>query len=171
VPVIYSATRGVHKRMLHDLKRYTKFFAIDKKLPKAKWASSHYVKLMKKCGIKTKQVSSPITLELAKIVVDTSYYGWLINYSQLSNMIAKKYNVDYDEMWSFSDEIHKFLGNRPKMFPGFIGGHCVIPNLTLIEDKNLNIINEINKTYLKKVKNSKLISKKYVKGKQSFDLE
>lgn len=171
VPVIYSATRGVHKRMLHDLKRYTKFFAIDKKLPKAKWASSQYVKLMKKCGIKTKQMSSPITLELAKIVVDTSYYGWLINYSQLSNMIAKKYNVDYDEMWSFSDEIHKFLGNRPKMFPGFIGGHCVIPNLTLIEDKNLNIINEINKTYLKKVKNSKLISKKYVKGKQSFDLE
>ena len=26
-----------------------------------------------------------------------------------------------------------FLKNRPKMFPGFIGGHCVIPNLDLIE--------------------------------------
>ena len=26
VPIIYSATRGVHKRMLKDLKRYTKFF-------------------------------------------------------------------------------------------------------------------------------------------------
>ena len=26
IPVIYSATRGVHKRMMHDLKRYTKFF-------------------------------------------------------------------------------------------------------------------------------------------------
>jgi len=171
LPVIYSPTRGVHKRMMYDLKRYEKFFALDKKTPKAKWAIAEYSKLMKLCGIKTKNMSNPLTLELAKIIVDTSYYGWLINYSQLSNIIAKKFNVDYDEMWSFSDEIHKFLGNRPKMFPGFIGGHCVIPNLTLIEDKNLNIINEINKTYLKKVKNAKSLSKKYVKGKQSFDLE
>ena len=29
------------------------------------------------------------------------------------------------EMWLFSDEIHKLLGNRPKMYPGdYIGGHC-----------------------------------------------
>ncbi len=124
---------------------------------------------MKKCEVKTKRISSPITLELAKIVVDTSYYGWLINYAQLSNMIAKKHNVDYDEMWSFADEIHKFLGNRPKMFPGFIGGHCVIPNLDLIKEKKLDRINEINNIYLKKIKNAKSISKKYNKGKQSYN--
>jgi len=29
IPVIYSATRGVHKRMIYDLKRYTKFFVIS----------------------------------------------------------------------------------------------------------------------------------------------
>jgi len=121
-PVIYSATRGVHKRMLYDLKRYTKFYAIEPDAPRAEWASSEYSKLMKKCGVKTKRMTNPKTLELAKIVVDTSYYGWLINYAQLSNMIAIKNKVDYDEMWSFADEIHKFLGNRPKMFPGFIGG-------------------------------------------------
>ncbi len=88
VPVIYSATRGVHKRMLYDLKRYTKFFAVEKNAPNAKFTATEYSKLMKKCGVKTKQMSTPITLELAKIVVDTSYYGWLINYAQLSNMIA-----------------------------------------------------------------------------------
>jgi hypothetical protein len=125
IPVIYSATRGVHKRMLYDMKRYTKFFAIESNAPRKEWASSAYTKLMKKAGVKTLQMSSPITLELAKIVVDTSYYGWLITYAQLSNMIAIKHNVNYDEMWSFADEIHKFLGNRPKMFPGFIGGHCL----------------------------------------------
>ena len=27
-PVIYSATRGVHKRMISDLKRYTKFYSV-----------------------------------------------------------------------------------------------------------------------------------------------
>ena len=34
IPVIFSATRGVHKRMLKDLKSYTKFFAISKNAPK-----------------------------------------------------------------------------------------------------------------------------------------
>jgi len=104
-------------------------------------------------------MSSPITLELAKIIVDTSYYGWLINYAQLSNMIAVQHKIDYDEMWTFADEIHKFLGNRPKMYPGYIGGHCVIPNLNLFHNTNLNHIKDFNKTYLKKMSNAKGIKK------------
>ena len=153
IPVIYSATRGVHKRMIYDLKRYTKFFVISANAPRNKWAVSRYVKVMKSCGIKTKKMSSPETLEIAKIICDTSYLGWLINYAQLSNMIAIEYGVNYDEMWNFSDEIQKFLGNRPKMFPGFIGGHCVIPNLDLIHNQNLNLIKEMNNIYRKKLKN------------------
>ena len=152
IPVIYSATRGVHKRMIYDLKRYTKFFAISKNAPRGKWASSRFVKLMKSCGIKTKQMSKPETLELAKIICDTSYLGWLVNYAQLSNKIAIEYGIDYDEMWSFSDEIHKLLGNRPKMYPGYIGGHCVIPNLNLINNETLNLINKMNNDYAKKLK-------------------
>lgn len=169
IPIIYSATRGVHKRMLSDLKKYTKFYALEKNAPKKQWASLEFSKLMKKCGIKTKKLSEPITLELAKIVVDTSYYGWLINYAQISNMIAKKHGVDYDEMWSFSDEIQKYLENRPKMFPGFIGGHCVIPNLSLINEDSLWEIENVNNIYSKKVKDAKKIAKKYTKGKQSYD--
>jgi len=168
VPLIYSATRGIHKRMLTDLKRYSKFYSIEPSAPKAKWAITNYSKLMKKCGIKTKKMSKPITLELAKLVVDTSYYGWLINYAQISNMIAQKYNVDFDEMWSFSDEIQKFIGNRPKMYPGAIGGHCVIPNLDLVDEKELYQIDKINNLYMKKAKNLKSILKKYLKEKQSY---
>jgi hypothetical protein len=97
--------------------------------------------------VKTKKMSDPITLELAKIICDTSYYGWLINYAQLSKMVAMKNNVDYDEMWTFSDEIEKFLGNRPKMRPGYIGGHCVIPNLELVQNETLNFIKKINRTF------------------------
>jgi len=164
IPVIYSPTRGVHKRMLYDLKRYTKFYALEKNAPKAKWASKTYSNLMKKCGVKTKKMSNPETLELAKIIVDTSYYGWLINYAQISNMVAKKYGVDYDEMWSFSDEIQKFLGNRPKMYPGFIGGHCVVENLDLINNETLNMIDEINNLYASKVKGAKSTAKKYQKN-------
>ncbi len=169
IPVIYSATRGIHKRMDRDLKRYTKFFGIENDAPKQKWAIGQFTKLMKNIKVNSKKMSSPIALELAKIVVDTSYYGWLINYAQISNLIAKKHNIDYDEMWSFADEIHKYLGNRPKMFPGFIGGHCVIPNLSLINENSLWEIDNINNIYSKKVKNAKTIAKKYVKGKQSYD--
>ena len=140
IPIIYSATRGVHKRMEYDLKRYTKFFVISSNAPRGKWASTRYVKLLNRCGVKTKKMSSPKTLELAKIICDTSYLGWLVNYAQISNIIAIKNNVNYDEMWSFSDEIHKFLQNRPKMFPGHIGGHCVIPNLDLINNQTLDLI-------------------------------
>tara|TARA_Y100000590_G_scaffold339999_1_gene387676 strand:- start:1534 stop:2289 length:756 start_codon:yes stop_codon:yes gene_type:complete len=149
LPIIYSATRGVHKRMLKDLKRYTKFFAVYDYAPKSKWASQIFKNKLKKCDVKTKQMSQPITLELAKVVCDTSYYGWLINFAQISKMIADKENVDYDEMWSFTDEIQKFLKNRPKMFPGFIGGHCVIPNLDLMDDKSLNQISSINNIFKK----------------------
>ena len=150
IPLIYSATRGVHKRMLKDIKRYMKFFAISKNAPKKQWAIKTFSRKMKNCGVKTRQMSTPETLELGKILCDTSYLGWLINYAQLTNMIAIQYNVNYDEMWTFADEIHKFLGNRPKMYPGFIGGHCVIPNLDLMHNQTLDLIKKTNTQYSKR---------------------
>ena len=133
------------------LKRYTKFFAIEKNIKNKKSISNSFSKLMKKSKVKTKQMSEPLTLELAKIVCDTSYYGWLINYAQMSKMLTIQHNIDYDEMWTFSEEIHKFLGNRPKMFPGIIGGHCVIPNLDLIDNETLDMIKKINNKFNEKL--------------------
>jgi len=161
IPVIYSATRGIHKRMIKDLKRYAKFYSVYKWAPKSGWAKKTFESRMRKSGVKTRTMSSPLVLELAKIIVDTSYYGWLINYAQLSNMIAIKHKVSYDEMWSFADEIQKYLGNRPKMFPGFIGGHCVLPNLDLINGDSLKIIREINSDYAKILKKRRSLGKKY----------
>jgi len=169
IPVIYSATRGVHKRMLYDLKRYTKFYAIEPDAPNAKWASSEYVKLMKKCGVKTKKMTNPLTLELAKIVVDTSYYGWLINYAQISNMIAIRNKVDYDEMWSFADEIHKYLGNRPKMFPGYIGGHCLDGNEIIFIKTNLGMRPVTIKDYIEKDYTNDILSYDKENKKPFFD--
>ena len=85
-------------------------------------------------------------------------------------MIAIENKVDYDEMWSFADEINKFVGNRPKLYPGFIGGHCVIPNLDLIHNQTFELIKEINTKYLKKIPNAKSINKKYERSKKiSYD--
>ena len=57
IPVLYSPTRGVHKRMLYDLKRYTKFFTIPSNAPKKKFAVNEFIKIMKQAGIKTKKIS------------------------------------------------------------------------------------------------------------------
>ena len=79
----------------------------------------------------------------------------------MSKIIATENNADYDEMWTFSDEIHKYLGNRPKMYPGIIGGHCVIPNLDLVQNQTLDFIKKLNQKYASKVKDHKIVSKKH----------
>ena len=144
VPVLFSPVRGVHKRFLEDVKKYIKFVSSDDKQidPEIKSA-------LEKRFQKIDWMSSTKTAELAKILVDTTYYGWLINYAQITKMICEKEGVDFDEIWKFADEIHENLGNRPKMYPGIIGGHCIIPNLSLIENENLDIIKKINGLYEK----------------------
>ncbi|KEQ57423.1 UDP-N-acetyl-D-mannosamine dehydrogenase protein [Marine Group I thaumarchaeote SCGC AAA799-B03] len=144
VPVLFSPVRGVHRRFLDDIKKYTKFIASDDNEINPEIKSD-----LEKRFQKVDWMSTTKTGELAKILVDTSYYGWLINYAQITKMICEKEGIDFDEMWKFADEIHETLGNRPKMYPGVIGGHCVIPNLNLIEYENLDVIKKINEMFEK----------------------
>ena len=144
IPILFSPVRGVHRRFLDDIKKYTKFISFDNKE-----INSEIKKDLENRFEKVEWMSTTKTAELAKILVDTTYYGWLINYAQITKMICEKENVDFDEMWKFADEIHENLGNRPKMFPGIIGGHCVIPNLNLVEYENLDIIKKVNEMYEK----------------------
>ena len=144
IPILFSPVRGVHRRFLNDIKKYTKFISFD-----GTEINSKIKKDLENRFEKVDWMSTTKTAELAKILVDTTYYGWLINYAQITKMICEKENVDFDEMWKFADEIHKNLGNRPKMFPGIIGGHCVIPNLNLVEYENLDMIKTVNEMYEK----------------------
>ena len=144
MPILFSPVRGVHKRFLEDMKKYTKFISTDHKQLDLKIKRD-----LEKRFVKIDWMSTTKTAEFAKILVDTTYYGWLINYAQITKMICRKENIDFDEMWKFADEIHENLGNRPKMFPGIIGGHCVIPNLNLVKYKNLNTVKKINELYKK----------------------
>ena len=144
IPILFSPVRGVHRRFLDDIKKYTKFISFDNKE-----INSEIKKDLENRFEKVEWMSTTKTAELAKILVDTTYYGWLINYAKITKMICKKENVDFDEMWKFADEIHENFGNRPKMFPGIIGGHCVIPNLNLVEYENLDVIKTINEMYEK----------------------
>ena len=40
------------------------------------------------------------------------------------------------------------------MLPGFIGGHCVIQNLKLIDERSLDSINQMNNMFKKFLKNT-----------------
>ena len=152
IPIICAPTRGVHKRFLSDMERYTKFYGYDKK-----YDFDDLDTAIKKRFQKIRKMTNAITCELAKIVTDTTYYGWMIAYAYSSKMISDKHQVDYDEMWLFAEEPHEFLGNRPKFYtdPKGIGGHCVLPNLELFGDSDyekliIETIKQINSIFLKK---------------------
>jgi UDP-N-acetyl-D-mannosaminuronate dehydrogenase len=134
--VAYSPFRGVHARMTEDMKRYIKYYAFYTKTP------SLFVQEMQEAGFNIEPWNdTPTSLELAKLWMDVVYYGWLIIFAQHTKILADKYEVDEKNLWRFTDEIHKYLGNRPRMFSGQgIGGHCVMQDKDLLNDPFLDAV-------------------------------
>jgi len=125
VPAVYSPVRGKHARMTDELRRYRKFVA---------GASAQAVGLVQDhfaaVGITTRCMSSPEALELAKLL-ETTYFGVLVAWAQEMDRFAGAVDADYWEAVDFFEEIDFF---PPVGFqPGYIGGHCVMPNLELLE--------------------------------------
>jgi len=140
--IFYSPVRGVHARMIQDLQNYTKFYASYTE------GEDLFAKCFHDdCGLNVRRISNPYTLEIMKPLMDTTYYGWIIAFWQLVDKVCKKYNLDFGEVASYVDEIQKFTGTRPKMYvdPNGIGGHCVLPNLNLLED----VLPEVKEIILK----------------------
>ena len=124
VPIAYSPVRGKHIRMADDLLKYRKFVAgTDDDAMKR--AAAHF----REAGMTTQCVSKLETLELAKLG-ETTYFGVLIAFAQELNRYANQVDGDYEEALDFFEEVD-FLP-RTKYYPGFIGGHCVIPNIQLL---------------------------------------
>ncbi|HEY5053244.1 MAG TPA: hypothetical protein VII45_07520 [Solirubrobacterales bacterium] len=125
VLAVYSPVRGKHARMTDELGRYRKFVA---------GTSVHAVALVEDhfaaVGMTTQRMSSPEALELAKLL-ETTYFGVLVAWAQEMDRFAEAVDADYWETIDFFAEIDFF---PPVGFqPGYIGGHCVMPNLELLE--------------------------------------
>ncbi len=122
--IAFSPVRGKHHRMVDDLLHYVKFVAAlaDRH---AEAAERH----LAAAGMKTARMNRPETLELAKLA-ETTYFGLQIAFAQELNRYAQSAGASYKEAVAFFDEI-AFLP-RARYFPGFIGGHCVIPNIDLL---------------------------------------
>lgn len=125
VPTVYSPVRGKHTRMAQELRRYRKFVAGSS--PKAlALVEGHFCT----AGVTTQRMSSFEALELAKLL-ETTYFGVLVAWAQEMDRFAGSVAADYWETLTFFEEID-FLP-QVGFEPGFIGGHCVMPNLDLLE--------------------------------------
>lgn len=125
VPVVHSPVRGKHARMVEELTHYVKFIGADAPAVGARVAA-HF----EAAGMKCKVLSSPEATELAKLT-ETTYFGLLIAFAQDVNRMARAVGVRYDDIVSFYEEI-AYLP-RVAFFPGVIGGHCVMPNISLLK--------------------------------------
>jgi len=122
--VCYSPVRGKHVEMASAMRNYRKFVA-GSDLEAVERAERHF----QEAGLIVERMSTPEALELAKLA-ETTYFGVLIAFAQELNRYAGRAGVDYAELPSFFKEIN-FLP-RTTYYPGFIGGHCVMPNINLL---------------------------------------
>lgn len=124
-PVAHSPVRGKHTRMVEDMRGYVKFVGgVDDASSAA--AADHF----RRAGLQTRELGSAEATELAKLT-ETTYFGLLIAWAQQVERYADLEGVGYDEVASFYDEI----GYLPpvRFFPGVIGGHCVVPNIEILD--------------------------------------
>lgn len=125
VLAVYSAVRGKHSQMKQDLLAYTKYAA-----GVTEEATASAVQHLEATGMHTGVFSSPEGLELAKLL-ETTYFGILLAWTQEMERYCRSVKADYYEVMQLMTEI-SYL--PPVVFqPGYIGGHCVIPNSYLLD--------------------------------------
>ena len=122
----HSPVRGKHARMREEIYLYKKFIgAIDE--PAARKAADHFAAV----GLQTQILASPEATELAKLT-ETTYFGLMIAWAQQVERFCEAAGADYNEVISFYEEVKFFP--PVKYSPGVIGGHCVMPNIEILQN-------------------------------------
>jgi UDP-N-acetyl-D-mannosaminuronate dehydrogenase len=155
--VAHSPARGVHitaEHMVWEMKRWPKY--VGGATPAAgEMAKAHFEKL----GLTVKVLKSCRETELAKIF-ETTYRAWMIVCFQEMHRIARSNGADFNEAVDFLEDTHRQRLDRPIMFPGYIGGHCLIPNTELLlktyDSDMLRLILESNEKRKEEMKNPEI---------------
>lgn len=125
VPIVYSPVRGKHARMEQELLHYQKFIGTDNRQAREQ-ACQH----LSGAGLQVATFPNAETAELSKLV-ETTWLGVLVGWAQDVERMAAEYGASYEEVNRFVEEI-SYL---PRVFPGHIGGHCVMPNIAILRDR------------------------------------
>lgn len=146
--IVHSPVRGKHPGIREGLLLFVKFIGpVNSEAGEA--AKEHFESL----EIKTEITNSPIETELSKLF-STTYYGLCIAFHQEMERICKKFNVDFEQTVTkfnetYNDGCKKTNPNviRPVLYPGFIGGHCVMPNIKILKkDVKSDFLDAIEKS-------------------------
>lgn len=137
ISVFHSPIRGKHPKLAESIKVFVKFIG-------PAWASSddidRVVKYFWDAGVRTRLAHCSETTELLKLV-STTTYGLLIAFHQEIERWCKLYGVSYQEVVTdanitYNEGYQNLAGSqftRPLIHPGVISGHCVMPNIDLLE--------------------------------------
>ena len=71
-------------------------------------------------------------LKLIRDTFETTYRAWMITCFQEMHRISRHFEADFDNAVDFLEDTHRVRLDRPVMFPGVIGGHCMVPNIELL---------------------------------------
>lgn len=122
--VAYSPVRGRHGQLVSDMHEFIKFVG-SPTTEGAKLAARALLEI----GFTVKIASSAEVLELGKLF-QTTYTGLLIAWAQEMSRCCDQAGVGYIESQVMCD-----MPNLPHVVhqPGFIGGHCIMPNLDVLD--------------------------------------
>ena len=144
--LLHSPVRGRHPNMVGGLRKYVKFVgpADSTRIQETEdFCKFYYTQL----GIPYKVLSSADACALGKLT-DTTWYLTQIVFANQISILCAKHNLNFDEVYTQFQEtadtgvkfknvegraICESFVPRPVMTPGFVGGHCLIPNLEILK--------------------------------------
>lgn len=140
VGVVFSPIRGSHRSnggLGLALRRLVKYFAVAATDETELETEFQFLQAFR--GLSLKSFPDVRSLEFAK-VMSTTYMGWTIAFEKRMHAACEKYGFDFDA--AYTDWTRTYNDGMPEQFrrpvyahmEGKIGGHCVIPNVTLIDD-------------------------------------
>ena len=140
--IAHSPVVGQHDALEKGLKTFEKWIG-----PSSHTVGMRLAKYFKKAGLKPKIKSSPEVTELAKLL-STYRYGLSIARAQEEAKICQQIDLNFAEVSTefirMYNKGYKELGIKevmqPNTFPGIIGGHCILPNLDLLEQQYPDLI-------------------------------
>ncbi len=133
--VVHSPVRARHPDMKIGLLKFIKFIG-----PTLKEAGEKAKEYYKSLGLKAEIMDSALNTEVGKLLC-TTYYAANIAFHQDMERICRHFGADFKQAVTRFNETctidRDYKIPRPVMYPGYIGGHCLIPNINILQ-KYLN---------------------------------
>lgn len=141
--VVHSPVRGVHPELEEGIRTFVKYFGGDEAYSCSRIFADR--------GLTVHITSNSDDTEAMKIW-DTTVYGVNILLEKEIHKFCQKNGLDFDLIYTEANKTYnegyeklghpEFKKYNLKHMPGEIGGHCILPNIKLLESKVTNWFND-----------------------------